>query len=717
MKKRTLAILTSCVLMYSGFTPAAYADESGDDVEEVVVTADKLKELDAFKTTVITEEAIKARGARNVADALREVPGLDITANDTQGKAIAQFRGSDADNTKVYIDGVPQSPVGDNKVDLSVIPTDSIEKIEVIKGAAPVLFGTDAPGGTIYITTKKGGGKTVRNLTVGVGTHRDENVFASVAGRKNKLGYMVDAKKEHTDGYTYHSRMQSDYYNGKFSWDFSPTKSLTIFGTQSKVYEQLPNRVDPVTGLVMLNDGEDANIKSDKMWGNSMNWEYEPRENKNLAAVYTQKLSPQNDLSLKLYQAKENSNLKVYGTDLLRWYQGDVSQLGRQYWFATVKGWEMQNTIRTSHSNTITWGYAHESRDFNERTAEAMLNTVTNPDGSKYSYYTPLYTNSYYTYSGKSYYFQDVANIGRKLALSMGYRHDHNEDHTPEMGSKLYNHWFLARPGEGDFDNPVVSLNYAVTNQTSLHGSFGKSHRWPNAKERSSPGGYYGYTEANYNGYWVWPDGSLHLATECTYVLPEEDINREIGVAHNFGSRLKLDVTYFSKNIANMIKGQNVMNGFTQYYNVPQVRMHGFESEMSCNLGKRIKGFLNYTYTNAYDPIICTVVRDIPMRKFSWGLNYAGNDGIRANMVVRYVSETVSLFSNGNGNADGENVYRPLAQHLPAYHVVDLKVSKKLNDNEEYYLKITNLLDKKYFAGCWLLAPGRYVEIGTSVQF
>jgi len=198
-RKKKLAILAGCMVMYSaGFAAVAGAEEAKTDgdlvLEEVVVTASAFKQLNPVKFTTITEKEIKAKGAQNVAEALKDVSGLYITQNNTKGKAVAQFRGNDADNTRIFVDGVPLNPVGDGKVDLRSIPADNIEKIEIIKGAVPVMYGTDAPGGVIYITTKKAGHKTAQSLSITSGSDNDEKYYLSVAGQKGKTNYLFSIK-------------------------------------------------------------------------------------------------------------------------------------------------------------------------------------------------------------------------------------------------------------------------------------------------------------------------------------------------------------------------------------------------------------------------------------------------------------------------------------------------------------------------------------------
>ena len=709
-KKQKLAILASCMVLYSaGFASVVGAEEAakteGDTVlEEVVVTAAAFKQLNPVKFTLITEDEIKAKGAQNAAEALNDVTGLYITTNNTKGKSIAQFRGSDADNTKVFVDGIPLSPVGDGKVDLRNIPADSIAKIEVIKGAVPVIYGTDAPGGVIYITTKKAGDKTATSLSIATGSDNDEKYFVSVGGKKGKVNYNFSAKHEDSGGYTAHSQIKADHFNGKLSWDLGPKDSLTVFGSYTERQEEMPNRINPDTGEIVLNKGAGGTIAgANNYWAGTFDWEYDPIKNSYIGAMYNHKLNKKSDLSLKIYQSDEESHLRADGW--LNWIDG-IDHTGHQYWDGTVRGWELQHTIRTSGANTATWGYAYETRNFTERVSAGYQQST-----GRY-----LWNSGDYDYTGKSFYVQNITRVNRKLSTSLGYRHYENTDYA-DLNTIAYVNT-LPKSGHDTSDNPVFSFNYALSGQANLHGSVGTSYRWPNAKERSGPGGVYGLpTEAAPDSYGVWHGNGLGptgMGLVSTYLEPEEAINRELGVGYAVHG-LKFDVTYFNRDITNMIKGQGFGQKHTQYYNIPHVEMQGYEVEVNKRLGKGLKGFLNYTYTDAFDSLIQQQVRDIPRQKYSLGLNYVGKDGINANLALNYIGSRTSVFSNGNGNGNGDNVTDPtnlITQSFPGYRTVDLKVSKTIK-NEEYYFRILNLFDEEYYQGAYLVAPGRYIEAGA----
>ncbi len=148
------------------FTGAAVAQETPVTTEKVVVTATRtlasLDKVGGNSVTVITAADIKAKGQMMVADVLRGVPGLDIGSSGGPGSvAVAFIRGADSKNTLVLVDGVMYNDPSSStrSADLGNINADNIERIEVVRGAMSVLYGSNATAGVINIITKKGAAK------------------------------------------------------------------------------------------------------------------------------------------------------------------------------------------------------------------------------------------------------------------------------------------------------------------------------------------------------------------------------------------------------------------------------------------------------------------------------------------------------------------------------------------------------------------------------
>ncbi len=107
---------------------------------------------------VVTAEQIEESGAKNAAEALESVAGFSSLDYGYPGSVRApSLRGAASSQVLVIVDGVRRNDARSGNVDLADIPAESIERIEVLKGGASSLYGADAVGGVIVVTTKHGG--------------------------------------------------------------------------------------------------------------------------------------------------------------------------------------------------------------------------------------------------------------------------------------------------------------------------------------------------------------------------------------------------------------------------------------------------------------------------------------------------------------------------------------------------------------------------------
>jgi vitamin B12 transporter len=108
--------------------------------------------------TVITAEDLERRQIRIVSDALRDVPGVSVSRTGPAGQVTqVRIRGNEGNHTKVFIDGVEANdPSGDAEFNFAHLLAADIERIEVLRGPQSALYGSDAIGGVINVTTKRG---------------------------------------------------------------------------------------------------------------------------------------------------------------------------------------------------------------------------------------------------------------------------------------------------------------------------------------------------------------------------------------------------------------------------------------------------------------------------------------------------------------------------------------------------------------------------------
>ncbi|TWI76740.1 outer membrane receptor for ferrienterochelin and colicins [Desulfobotulus alkaliphilus] len=186
----------------------AHAGEMFKNTEmgQVVVSASRTEQRLADTprpTYVITADEIEARQPQNIQVLLREIPGLQVVERTGSwgGGGSVRLMGLDAHHTLVLVDG--QRFIGGNDVvDIASIPVEAIERIEVVKGPASSLYGSDALGGVVQIFTKKAKeGSALRGgMAAGSRNRFRGHAGADVGG--DNYGVRMDYSYRRDDGIT-----------------------------------------------------------------------------------------------------------------------------------------------------------------------------------------------------------------------------------------------------------------------------------------------------------------------------------------------------------------------------------------------------------------------------------------------------------------------------------------------------------------------------------
>jgi len=154
----------------------------------------------ASSVTVISGEEIARMQRRTVTDVLMTVPGLNVVQSGSPGTLTAVFiRGTNSYHTKVLIDGME---VGDpsttnGAIDLGHLMAYDIERIEILRGPQSGLYGSDAIGGVISITTKKGNGPAKVSGYVEGGSFGTFNQAMTLSGSFDRFDYAFNVAHYH----------------------------------------------------------------------------------------------------------------------------------------------------------------------------------------------------------------------------------------------------------------------------------------------------------------------------------------------------------------------------------------------------------------------------------------------------------------------------------------------------------------------------------------
>ena len=203
MTPRIRTHLAAAAFLLLATAPAAAQDRDTIRLAEIVVTADRVPTPAArvvAATTVLSGEQLRAQGIYFVDQALAQVPGAAVVPTGSHGGISSLFlRGGESDYTKVLIDGVPVNQAG-GSFNFGTLSTDNIERIEIVRGPASVLYGSDAVTGVINVITRQGRGAMQFTAGTRAGSHGTWRGEAGGSGGSEQVSYSAAVSRYHTDG-------------------------------------------------------------------------------------------------------------------------------------------------------------------------------------------------------------------------------------------------------------------------------------------------------------------------------------------------------------------------------------------------------------------------------------------------------------------------------------------------------------------------------------
>jgi vitamin B12 transporter len=223
MTARVLAAILLLAGARAVGAPSLAAQQPGDTVRlpEIVVTAARLPTplaSTASAVTVVTGAELRERGIGTVAEALRGVPGMDVVETGPFGGTTSLFlRGGESDYVRVLVDGVPLNTPG-GAIDLATLTTADVERIEIVRGPASVLYGSDAVTGVVQVFTRGGRGALAWETRVEGGTFGSRRYETRVASGGEGAGVSLGWSRFADDGmYAFNNRYRNDVVGGVIS--------------------------------------------------------------------------------------------------------------------------------------------------------------------------------------------------------------------------------------------------------------------------------------------------------------------------------------------------------------------------------------------------------------------------------------------------------------------------------------------------------------------
>jgi vitamin B12 transporter len=201
---RVACLPLALVSAFGAFGGVAHAQETPALVETVVTanrTPQPLSEL-VGDVSIVDRQAIERSGATGVADVLSRLPGIEISRTGGVGNTTSLFiRGAETRFTAVYLDGVRIDSQSTGGAGWEGIPLSQIDRIEVLRGPAAAVYGSDAVGGVIQLFTRRGEEGVRPYAGIGFGSNGLRKIEGGVSGKSGLFDYSFGVAHEESKGY------------------------------------------------------------------------------------------------------------------------------------------------------------------------------------------------------------------------------------------------------------------------------------------------------------------------------------------------------------------------------------------------------------------------------------------------------------------------------------------------------------------------------------
>jgi vitamin B12 transporter len=630
---------------------------SGESVVVSPTTLPTPSDRSASAVTVITAADIETQQYRTVPDVLASVPGLNVVQTGGPGGVTSVFiRGTNANHVKVLIDGIdvsdPSNPA--QTFDFGQLLTGDIERIEVLRGPQSGLYGSDAIGGVISITTKQGDGPLKMTLTGDGGSFGTFNQRVGISGSQGNFNYVVNVQH------------------------FSSTST-------------------PVTPLNELAPGEQRNNDTYN------NWTYSTKLGANVT----------DNLTFNFVGRYTDSTLGFTGEDFIDFFPPapealQSTQVDHQFYGRAEAVWSLfdgrfKNFFGVNYTNSWTFTVDPNPDSFAAPPPVAPpttnLGQRTQADWRGEAQVLPgqtlvfgledkretLWTNSTGAFDASGVYTPMPTSAA--IADRAGW---------VELQSAFADRFFVASNLRyDDYDSfgghatwRVAPVFIVPGTDTKLKASYGTGFKAPTLTE-------------------LYVNNPSFLVFGNPNLLPETSRGYDAGFEQPFlHDRFRIGATYFHNDITNLIEGSTDPTTFVStYVNVGQATTQGAEAFAALALTSRINLRADYTYTEARDDLTGAELLRRPQNKASLTAYWRPTDRLTLSGQVIYVGPWLDYNRPGTAQL-----------MAPGYTLVNLSANYAVTDRITAFARINNLLNQQYEDPLGFLRPGFGIYGGFSVQ-
>lgn len=631
------------------------------EIETIVVTGSltaKSQFDSPVRTELVSSQELSRTHAKSLKDALENVAGLHLSEIHGKSGYQVSLQGLSSDQVLVLLDGLPVTSSTNSTTDVSQFSINTLDRIEVVKGASSSQYGSAAMGGVINMISKvpERGFAIDAQLDVGsYGTQNPKKVssrlatqhgqavieggFKTLRGRlsvdqTDDSGFSIEPKEWSQQG----DKNKRQHYTARVDW--LPSKSGS-FWLDTQWYKESTDsryaRVLPPNRKVPQQKTED--VDKYRVAGGA-SWQWQSGWHIDIKAMQEN------------YQSQANEFSNFFATDdrqakqQLNYVTG---QLSLPYWLG--QGW--------------TIGASYHQEDLSQ-----SLSGVSELAAGKVER------------EAKDIFAESDIYIGEKLEILLGGRWQDDSDF-------------------GQHAVPKISLRYHIdiknSGEIQLRSSFGQGYRVPTLKER----------------YFLFDHSALGYQVIGNPLLkPEKSDSWQLGLDYQWQDKVSAELNLFYNSVRDLIQidqtQAELVNGISyfSYTNIGKAETKGIETAMRWQPINALQLNFAYTFTQTKDTYSGAELTRRPkhIARLGWDWTWATNTTL--SIRQRYQSKEL---------VDSQSM-----SYSPHWLRTDLSINQELPKGFKAFLGIKNLLNKqRNFQDVNDFSPiaGRYIYVGFRYQW
>ncbi len=682
------------------FVPVTALAMNEAEMPEIVVSATKTeKSLQEAPSTVsvVDGDTSVQYGNNSIADMVKDVPGVEVFDNSVAGSKRLMIRGENGGRVIVLVDGQKINEQKSMDGAPLLIDPATVERIEVVKGAGSVLYGSEAIGGVINIITKKGGGKTFGGTVAGgynSGTSGIEGTV-SVNGESGGVQYRLTG--------SYSDQGDRETPDGTLEGSDSLMKSLSGF----LGYEN--DRLN--SGLTVEQYEVEADVPPIQVMGSPFDLNL-PEWSRDKVGAYADIMDINAFIPKVHFDAYYQKTFKDFRQDMQILMPAGPPPGGHRHsadWLAAGRpgGPPSAGLIPVGfhmHTDNDQQTYALNAQvDMAPADAHYLIGGLAYSNDSleavtKNSFSIPFIPPSSFfqeaNISSWALYLQDEWSLTNAVTLTLGVRETWVESELEKTNDPR------IRTGSVSDSHPAFSagVTWNSTDELTMRALFSQGYRFPDLGKL-----FIGTTHG----------GSITLANQD--LDPETSNNFETGVRFD-NSRLKADIALFYNLAENYINRRAVGPGIFRYENVDTAKTIGLEMW----IGYRFESYNLTPYLNGtlmrrqYEDILLT----------TWDTNtplFTGRIGVRFEQPLASLPVDIwgDLYVRTATEAD-EEIMPGMVITNDSWSTVNLTLGTTWGEGDSWKasINLNNIFDESYTtAQNALLEPGFSVIARLSLDF